>query len=308
MPYLGEICALLTALCWTGSSTLFAVASRAVGPLPANQFRLYAAIPVLLVLGRVVTGMWWPSHASDERIALLAASSLVGLVLGDIGLFYALATIGPRLSSVVMAGWPGVTVAIEAACGRPPSWPQLAGIAITMLGVGMVLLRNREGSLWNPGLTPRQWWLGLAGAAAGAIGQAGGFVLAGVAMEPGADLPGGLDPLQATVVRMVTGVVGLQLVAIVQRQPFAMKVVFGHPLARKAAMVGALFGPVAGVWLSMVSRRHSEHAGMAAALMATTPIFMMPVAAWLYGARIGWLGLIGSLVAAGGAAVCWPTR
>jgi drug/metabolite transporter (DMT)-like permease len=308
MPYLGEICALLTALCWTGSSTSFAVASRAVGPLPANQFRLYAAIPVLLVLGRVVTGSWWPTHASDERITLLALSSLAGLVLGDIGFFYALATIGPRLSSVVMASWPGATVAIEAACGRPPSWPQLAGIALTMVGVGMVLLRSREGTTWNPGLTRRQWWLGLAGAAAGALGQAAGFVLAGLAMEPGPDLPAGLDPLQATVVRMVTGVVGLQLVAFAQRQPFAMKVVFGHPLAIKAALIGALFGPVAGVWLSMVSRRHSEHAGMAAALMATTPIFMMPVAAWLYRARIGWLGVVGTLVAVGGAAVCWLAR
>jgi drug/metabolite transporter (DMT)-like permease len=308
MPYLGEICALLTAICWTGSSTSFAVASRAVGPLPANQFRLYAAIPVLLVLGRLVTGAWWPVHVGDGRIALLALSSLAGLVLGDIGFFYALATIGPRLSSVVMAAWPGVTVGIEAACGRPPAADQLLGIALTMAGVAMVLLRSREGTTWNPGMTRRQWWLGLGGAALGAIGQAVGFVLAGDAMEPGPDLPAGMDPLQATVVRMVTGVVGLQLVAFVQRRPFAMRVVFGNRLAIQAALVGALFGPVGGVWLSMVARRHSEHAGMAAALMATTPIFMMPVAAWLYRARVGWLGIAGTVLAVAGAAVCWLAR
>jgi drug/metabolite transporter (DMT)-like permease len=37
--------------------------------------------------------------------------------------------------------------------------------------------------------------------------------------------------------------------------------------------------------------------------MATTPLFMMPVAAVFYGARIGWRGLCGTLLAVLGAAL-----
>lgn len=303
MPYLGESFALATAVCWTASGTAFAVASRAVGALPANQFRLVAALPVLFVLAFCVTGQWWPVHASGERIALLALSGLVGLVLGDIGFFHALATIGPRLSSVVMAFWPAFTVGMQAAGGHRPDAVVLIGVGLTTLGVTMVLLRAREGSAWRPGLTRGQWLLGIGGALLGAFGQAGGFLLAGDGMAPGDDLPGGVNPLLATLVRMAAAVAGLQVVAFVQRRALAMRAVAGDRRALRAALLGALFGPILGVWLSMLARRHATDAGVAAALMATTPVFMMPVAAVLYRARIGVLGLIGTILAVAGAAV-----
>jgi drug/metabolite transporter (DMT)-like permease len=42
--------------------------------------------------------------------------------------------------------------------------------------------------------------------------------------------------------------------------------------------------------------------------MATTPIFMMPIAALLYGARIGWLGGIGTVLAVAGAVLLFLVR
>ena len=307
MPYLGEICALVTALCWTGSSMSFAVASRAAGPLPANQFRLMAAVPVLFVLSFVLTGRFWPD-APPERVALLAASGLAGLVLGDVGLFYALATIGPRISMVVMACWPAFGVGIEWLQGQSPSATVLLGCGLTMAGVALVLLRNREGSAWRAGITNWQWCFGILGALLGALGQAGGSVLSRMGMAMGADAPHGVDPLQATVVRMATAVVGLQVVALLWRRPFAFVEVFGNRTAWRAALLGAGFGPVAGVWLSMVALRHASDSGIAFALMATTPIFLMPVARLLYGARIGVLGVVGTLLATAGVAVCFLAR
>ena len=106
MPYLGEIASLLTALCWLGSSLSFAVAGREAGAQPLNQFRLYAALPILCLLGFTITGSAWPSDASTERIVLLLLSGIFGLVLGDYGFFHALATIGPRLASVILSLWP----------------------------------------------------------------------------------------------------------------------------------------------------------------------------------------------------------
>ena len=307
MPYRGELFALLTAVCWTGSSTAFAIASRAAGPLPSNQFRLLAALPVLFAIVWATTGQPWPIGVSDERIALLAASGLVGLVLGDVGFFHALATIGPRLSSVVMATWPAFTIAIEACRGHLPGAMMLAGVALTMAGVGLVLLRSREGA-WNPTLTRRQLATGIAGALVGALGQAGGVVLAKVGMDAAADLPGGVLPLQATFVRMCAAVVGLQLLATVQRQPFAFTAVFGNRTALSAALLGAVFGPIAGVWLSMAAVQNAAHVGVASTLMATTPIFMMPVAWFAYGARVGALGIFGTVVAVVGVGVCFLAR
>jgi drug/metabolite transporter (DMT)-like permease len=303
MSHLGEFCAIATALCWTGSSTAFAIASRAVGPLPANQFRLWAAVPVLVLLVWLATGRPWPSHLADERVLLLAASGLAGLVLGDIGYFHALATIGPRLSSVVMATWPGMAAAMAIATGAWPDGRLQGGMALTMAGVLLVLLRSREGAAWNPGVTARARVLGLLGALLGAAGQALGVVLARAAMAAGPDLPDGVDGLSATLVRMVAALCGLQLVACLQRQPLALRAVLRDRHALAAALVGAGFGPVLGVWLSMLATHHAADVGVAAALMATTPIFMMPVAAKVYGARIGTAGVVGTCLAVAGVAV-----
>lgn len=310
MSYLGEICALLTAVCWTASSTAFAVASRAVGPLPANQFRLCVALPLLFGLAFAVTGQGWPTAASGHQLGMMVASGIAGLVVGDIGYFYALAKIGPRLCSVIMACWPACTVAMEAAMGRLPTLAVLGGIALTMAGVTLVLLRSRDGMTWNPGTSRRQAWFGVAGALLGAVGQAAGFVLAGFGMAPHGEAPK-VDPLLCTVVRMATAVVGLQLVATWRRQPFALRQVFGDRTAMRAAALGAVFGPIGGVWLSMVARTRAEETatvGVASALMATTPIFMMPVAFLVYRAPVGWLGALGTLLAVGGVAICFLAR
>lgn len=305
MPYRGELFALLAAVCWTGSSTSFAVASRAAGPLPANQFRLLAAVPALFAIAWLVTGQPWPVDVSDHRMLLLVASGLVGLVLGDVGFFHALATIGPRVSSVVMATWPAFTIAMEALRGHAPTAEVLAGIVVTMAGVGLVLLRSREGRAWNPDLTTRRWLGGVAGALLGAVGQAGGVVLARIAMAAGPDLEAGVSPLQAAFVRMTAAVIGLQLLATANRKPLAFAAVATNRTALIAALIGAVFGPIGGVWASMEATRHAGDLGLASTLMATTPIFMMPVAYLVYGARIGWLGGIGTALAVAGVAMCF---
>ena len=305
MPYLGEITSLLAAVCWTVSSTAFAVASRAASPLAANQFRLYASLPMLALLAAVLLGGPWPLHATNGQLAAAAASGLCGLVLGDIGYFYALAKIGPRLCSVIMVSWSACVVLIEAAQGRAPPLAVLGGIAVTMAGVVLVLLRGRDDARWDPRVTPRQRTLGVLGAVLGSVGQAAGFVLAGPAMAADGATPA-IAPLHCTVVRMATAVVVMQAVAFAQRQGFAMREVLARPAARRSALLGAAFGPIGGVWLSMFARQQAErsgHVGLSAALMATTPLFMMPVAWRLYGAPIGWLGALGTLLAVAG--VSW---
>ena len=41
---------------------------------------------------------------------------------------------------------------------------------------------------------------------------------------------------------------------------FAMREVLAHPLARRSALLGAAFGPIGGVWLSMFARQQAERA------------------------------------------------
>ncbi|MBL8725648.1 MAG: DMT family transporter [Planctomycetes bacterium] len=302
MPHSGELCALLTALCFTASSTSFALSSRAVGGIATNQFRLWLAVPVLGALAWLASGSAW-LDAGAERLLWLCASGLAGLVLGDIGYFHALATIGPRISAVLMATWPALAVAMALPLGERPDLQLFVGVLLMLAGVVLVLLRSREGSAWAPGLTTRAFTLGVLGALLGAFGQALGVVLAKRGMAPAADLPDGVDPLAATFVRMLAGALGVQVVATLQRQPFAGRAVLGNRTALLGASFGMVFGPVLGVWLSMVATKNVASTGVAAALMATMPLFMMPVARLVYGARIGGFGVFGTLLAVGGAVV-----
>jgi drug/metabolite transporter (DMT)-like permease len=303
MQNLGEAAAIGTALCWTGSSLFFGLAGRRVGSLPVNQFRILVAVPVLLGLQVAVAGELWPVHLPMDRFALLCASGLVGLVFGDLGYFHALAVIGPRISSVLMATWPAMAMTLAwATAGERPAGAEVAGLLLTTAGVVLVLLRAREGSAWNATLTVRQRALAVGGALLGACGQALGVALSRPAMRPGPDLPDGVEPVTATFVRLLAAGLGIMLLGLLQGRPGAfLQVVRGGAL--RATLLGTLFGPVVGIWLSMVAILHASSAGTAAALMATTPLFMMPVARFAYGARVGWLGLVGTLLVVGGAAL-----
>jgi drug/metabolite transporter (DMT)-like permease len=65
-------------------------------------------------------------------------------------------------------------------------------------------------------------------------------------------------------------------------------------------MVGlaALLGTYLGIWLQQVSFKYTP-AGIAQALLATSPLFVLPMAA-LLGDRISWRAVLGVLVAIGG--------
>ena len=159
---------------------------------------------MLLALAWLMTGsaVAGPRRA---RARCLLASGLLGLVLGDLGFFHALAEIGPRLSSVMMASWPAFTV--RSRVQRRPLRPGAVRLALMIAGVCLVLLRSREGAAWNLAVA-RQSWIGVVAALFAALGQAGGFVLARLAMAAGR-APQVAVLLHATVVRMVVAVFGL---------------------------------------------------------------------------------------------------
>jgi len=183
--------------------------------------------------------------------------------------------------------------------GAVPGGVELMGVAVTSIGVAMVLWRAQDGSAWNPDLQAGARLRAVMAALLGALGQAGGLVMAQVAMTPGPDQPQTVPALSATLVRMVAGAGGILLVGLVSGRLGAWRAivrqrVLGHSL------IGTAVGPILGVWLSLVALQHLS-AGAASALMVTTPLFLLPITWFAYRARIGWLGLTGTLLTVAGA-------
>src|SRR5678816_2372960 len=110
MPFIGELAALGTSLCFSLSSILFTSSGRELGSILVNRTRLLLAILLVIVLHTILYGQPLPLDAGNERWFWLGLSGFVGLALGDSSLFQAFILIGPRLSMLMMALAPVMSV------------------------------------------------------------------------------------------------------------------------------------------------------------------------------------------------------
>jgi drug/metabolite transporter (DMT)-like permease len=283
MP-LGELAALGTACCWATTSLVFAEASRRIGALRVNLLRLPMAWVLLtLALGALATPF---ARLTPSRIGLLAASGVIGLVVGDLAFFAALKRLGARLTSLLMSLAPVfATVAAVALLGEVPGGQGFAGIVVTLAGIAWVVSEPR-GRAATPHGTARGVALGVLGAAC----QGVGLVLAKLGMA------GEVAPLAATWIRIgvATTVIWLVTVGVGRHRDLAV----GAALRRAAAPVaaGAFFGPFLGVTLALTAAKLTK-VGVAATIMATSPILVIPLVAVFEGYRPTTRAVLGTVLA-----------
>ena len=292
MPFLGEISALVTATLWGGTSLAFSAAIRRVGSVQVNVTRM-ALAAVLLSLTVFVLG--FPTDVSAGQFVFLVLSAVAGLVLGDSFLFKAYQEIGPRIAMLVMSTSPAVSAILAYVfLGEVLSVTSVAGILVTLGGIALVVFERQQGQ--NPGHRTKS--VGLLFAFLGAAGQAGGLILAKQAF-----LEGELHPMVATLVRIVVAVCLLgpaMTLAGLYRNPFRTFSRDRRALALTG--LGALLGPYLGITGSLIAVS-STQIGVAATLMATTPIVMLPMVRYITKEALTWKAVVGALVAVAGVAL-----
>lgn len=300
----GELAALATAVCWVVTALSFESAGKRIGSLSLNLIRLSMALVPLCLWGLWTRGQALPLDAPRSAWLWLTLSGLVGFTIGDLCLFRAFVLIGPRLATLIMASVPvwttlfGLVVLGERLDGR-----ELLGIAMTVAGItGAVSQRRTSEPTDTPTPTPTAtststWRLagsGVALALGGAIGQAGGLVLSKHGMAD-------YDAFAATQIRVFAGIAGFAVVITAWRWWPRLGAAVHDGKAIAASALGAVFGPFLGVGLSLLAVQLAP-TGVAASLMATTPILLLPVS-WIRGEPIGWPGVLGALMAVGGVAL-----
>lgn len=292
-PYIGEIAALATSVCWTATSTFFAFASQRVGSLVLNRIRLLLAI-VFLIAAHLVLRLALPFQAGGERWLWLGLSGVVGLTLGDLFLFQAYIHIGPRLGMLMMSLAPviaGITAWLF--LGETMGGLQVLGIAVTLLGVAWVIRERHGDDTGRPqdSQDPRAYWKGVLFGLGAASGQALGLILAKKGL--GGDFPA----LTGTLMRMLVAAAAMWLLTLLQRQSGET----WRRLAQERAafpyiLGGVIFGPFLGVTLSLLAIQHTN-VGVASTLMALPPVFLLPVGYLVFKERFGWQAVLGTLVA-----------
>ena len=291
---IGELAALATSLTFSFGSTFLTLGGRRVGSMILNRARLLIAIGFLSLTHWILLDIPLPLHAEPHRWLWLGLSGFVGLVLGDIFLFQAFVWIGPRLSMLMMSLAPIIATFLAwLFLGERMGWLQVFGIALTLSGVAWVVLeRNGANKAANP-----DYARGILYGLGGAIGQAGGLVLA----KNG--LGGDFSPISANLIRMITAAVILWTLTFIQRQAKAtVQTLYRNRRGLLFILLGSFAGPFLGVSFSMLAIQNSE-VGVASTLMALPPVFLLPISYFVFKERYGWGAIIGTFIAIAGVAV-----
>jgi drug/metabolite transporter (DMT)-like permease len=290
---IGELAALFTAMCWTITALAFETAGRRVGSVAVNIIRLVMALLLLSLFGYLRRGLFLPVDATAFSWFWLGMSGLVGFVIGDLFLFKAFTVIGSRLSMLIMTLVPPIAALTGwLLMGEMLSWLNVAGMALTLSGIAMVILHKHRASKASLEKIPLT---GLLFALGGAAGQAVGLVLSKYGM-------GEFDPFAATQIRVMAGIAGFTIVVSIFRRWLAVKKATGDYKALGLMLIGATFGPFLGVSASLIAVQNTA-TGIASTIMAITPILIIPPTMIFFKQKVSWKELAGAVISVCGVAL-----
>jgi len=292
--HLGELYSVGTALCWVGTAVLFTKAGERMGSMVVNLLRLVMALGILVLVAWATRGMPWPTDATEHAWLWLSISGLVGFTFGDLCLFRAFLLLGPRLSTLMMSFAPPLAaVAGWIWLGERLGPLQVAGMLTTLAGVVWAVLDRTPSAAALAPPSAKRW--GLLLGFCGALGQGVGLVLSKYGM-------GDYEVIAANQIRVFAGMVGfLVLFTVFGWWPRVWRSLRDGPGLGYTAG-GAFAGPFLGVTLSLMAVQHTE-AGVAASIMGTTPVLIIPYMMWVGKERVGLGGVLGAVVAVAGVAM-----
>ena len=135
---LHELAAIGTATCWAITGLISADAVHALGAFHFNLIR-QAFVSFLLLVVVVITGTW--IGQSVATVAILAASGILGILLGDTFNFAAVGRIGPRRAGAVFAlNAPMAALLGWSILGEALPIQAIVGICIAASGVAVAIL------------------------------------------------------------------------------------------------------------------------------------------------------------------------
>lgn len=311
--HLGEAAALGTALAWAGASLFFGAAARRRSAAVLNVVRIVLATVVLL-LAVLAAGRGW--RIPPLQFVAIGLSGVLGLALGDAAYFRSLRILGPRRAMLLMSLWPpAAAVLMVPLLNERLGWAGVLGMVVTIGGVVWAQTERDDGTEIQ-GSAARGVLFGVLGA----LGQATGYLFVkaglgaasadawlpaalGIDAAPGAELAGEpVDALYGTLLRMAVAAAALLAASLGRFRPAGLGAALRDGRFMAQASGGVVVGTVIGVWLSLVAVSLANTA-VAGAIIATSPVLVIPLMRIVHGHRATWRGWLATLVAVVGIAL-----
>ncbi|HRP01066.1 MAG TPA: DMT family transporter [Candidatus Kapabacteria bacterium] len=291
MLFLGELAALLTSFLWSNSSFIFTAASMRIGSIQLNVDRMLVSLLYLIltiIIFHINLGL------NYNQVLLLSLSGLIGLIIGDTALFKSFAEIGPFYSMLLYSTNPGIAAVFSfLILGETLGIFTIIGITITILGIFVVSLDKKNANK-KFRLTTRGIILGIIAA----LGQGIGLIFAKMAFNYG-----DLNSFVATFVRIGAAFIVMLILAIILRRYHNPVKLYRRDIkSLKLVALGSFIGPYIGITLSFIALENTS-VGIAATLMSTSPIMIIPISRIVYKEQTSFSSILGACIAVLGIAI-----
>jgi len=302
----GELLSLIVALMWTFTAIFAEIASRRMGPLTLNVWRMIITILLLGALLWAMCGMPYPRFATPQVWAWFLASGFMGFVFGDYCLFKAYVTMGSRYTQLFMTlASPFAAITAWLLMGERMTWLALLGMIVTLTGISISILGKSEDGHRRVKLPMKGVILGIGAG----MGQGTGLVLSKLGMASYTTVIPATEvavmefmPFSGTMMRAVMGLLGFGLALIYTGQVSTMSRAWKDGKASAAGLGTILLGPFLGVSLSLMAV-NMTHAGVAQTLMSLTPVFILWPSYLIFGTKVTLQEFIGAVIAVMGASL-----
>ena len=283
--YTGEIAALTTAFCWAIAARMFQLLGAYYSPLALNFWK-GALAALVLVIVTIIN----PLNVELTHLAIvwLVVSGIIGIGMGDTFFFQALNRIGDSQSILVAETLAPIFTALFAMAwiNEWLTWQQWLGVALVLVSVDVIIKLQKRADVKLFSIS------GYIFAALAAVCQAVGAVISRDILTST-----GIDAANASLFRLLGGMISIVVVMIVLKRSFKPKRALGKNGV--VLLAGAtLLGTFAALFLQMIAFAHTK-AAIVQTLFATSVVLSLIVAKVL-GERVnrktfGWslLALVG---------------
>jgi len=293
------LAAVLTTFCFALSGVTGEKTATRLGGLWGNAVRLFLAA---VVLGVIVLLLDRDSLRGPSFLWFLL-SGAVGFGLGDIALFLAYERLGSRLTILL-------NLCLAPLFAMATEWIWLGNAVTGRVFLSSLVILAGVTLALRPGARVRQrldrrgkFWIGVVAAITAGFGQGTGAVISRKAEEvaalTGVDITGVGAAFQRVLAGLIVGVIAVAVVRAWGNRSLWRD--WRSPLDISIApwlLGAALFGPVIGVSCFQWALQ-SRESGVVLAVVATTPIVMMPMAAITEGDHPTRLAVLGAVIAVG---------
>ena len=228
-------------------------------------------VSVMLMIAATITDGWSTLNLSDT--ALIAVSGLIGIFVGDVALFTAMARIGPRRTGMLFTlNAPMAAIGGAIFFEERLSASSFGGSTLILLGITLAVIYGNPSE--ETGVFERiqgSLFVGIFWATIGALGQAGGALAAKPILDDGA------DTLAVAALRAVIATAAMW--ALPNQTDKLTRSIDKTPLLRLDQLKlasSALIAMVFGMTLLLYALANGD-TGIVSILSATTPVLLLPL-------------------------------